>query len=339
MLTIWRFLDGNRAHEKQSAALVSGLCCCLGSDGVDCRDLDCRALRIVPWRRLPADLAGLPRPDLILGAGHRSHWAILRARNAFGGRSVVIMQPSLPLSWFDFVIAPEHDCPPPLDNVILTQGALAEPLPDFPLDENRALLLFGGPSRHFYWDGVKVAAAAEQLLKQPLQWVLSDSRRTPRDTLVQYAGRGELHPWQRCPPGWLAEQMARAGQIWVTGDSVSMLFEALQSRARVGVITLPSRKSRNKIRSAVQRLLDQGLVGEISDPDIALPTALSTASRGPLPRALGQPVACARALLRRCGWLPGPLTGVAGAADRGSGESEPGKTTALDGVTLPDSGI
>ncbi|MFV8781250.1 mitochondrial fission ELM1 family protein [Microbulbifer sp. SA54] len=294
MLTIWRFLDGNRAHEKQSAALVSGLRSCLGPERVDCRDLSCSEIQVPLWGRLPETLHRLPKPDFILGAGHRSHWAVLRARRCFGGRSVVIMAPSLPIDWFDFAIIPEHDRPPSVENVILTQGALTEPLPDFPVEPNRGLLLFGGPSKHFHWDAQKVLAHAERLLQQPLQWVVADSRRTPEGTLDHFADSGAgLYPWQQCPPGWLAEQMARAGHIWVTGDSVSMIFEALQSRARVGIISLPSRNPRNKIRSAVQRLIDQGLVTE----DIALEPALL-----PTRKPFNQQVSCARALLLRSGF-------------------------------------
>ncbi|WP_226668133.1 mitochondrial fission ELM1 family protein [Microbulbifer aggregans] len=294
MLTIWRFLDGNRAHEKQSAALVSGLRSCLGHDRVDCRDLPCNEVPMPIWGRLPEALYQLPKPDFIIGAGHHSHWAVLRARRCFGGRSVVIMAPSLPIDWFDFAIVPEHDRPSPLENVILTQGALTEPLPDLPTEASRGLLLFGGPSKHFHWDAQKVLSNAERLLQQPLQWTVSDSRRTPEGTLDHFADSGaELHSWQQCPPGWLAEQMARAGHIWVTGDSVSMIFEALQSRARVGIISLPSRNPRNKIRSAVQRLLDQGLVTE----DIAF-GCTQPAARAPF----NQQVSCARALLLRAGF-------------------------------------
>ena len=300
MLTIWRFKDGNRAHEKQSAALVSGLRAVLGADRVTCCDLSCAEVSLPFWGSPCSQLAGLPAPDFILGAGHRSHWPVLRARRLFGGRSVVILKPSLPLSWFDFVIVPEHDRPPPLHNVILTRGALAEPLPDLPTESNRALLLFGGPSKHFHWDASKVSSVTTQLLKQPRQWIVTDSRRTPESTLAQCADSGaELHPWQQCPTDWLAEQMARAGQIWVTGDSVSMIFEALQSRATVGVIPMPSRGPRNKIRMAVDRLLDEGLVTDRVDGNLQ-----PVAARPPL----AQQVMCARALLRRSGWAePQPV--------------------------------
>ena len=313
LLTIWRFKDGNRAHEKQSAALVSGLRAVLGTDQVTCCDLSCAEVSLPLWRSPSPQLAQLPAPDFILGAGHRSHWPVLRARRLFGGRTVVIMKPSLPLAWFDFAVVPEHDQPPLLENVILSRGALAEPLPDLPTEPHRALLLLGGPSKHFHWDAAKVSAVTAQLLKpsqnttskQSRQWVVSDSRRTPEDTLAQCAGPGvELYPWQQCPEDWLADQMARAGQIWVTGDSVSMIFEALQGRAPVGVIPMPSRNPRNKIRATVDRLLDEGLVTDRYDAHLP--------DKAPRP-PLAQQVVCAQALLRRSGWKE-PQPGLCGSA-------------------------
>ncbi|WP_237057206.1 mitochondrial fission ELM1 family protein [Microbulbifer sediminum] len=290
-LTIWRFLDGNRAHEKQSAALVSGLRESAG-EPVDCHDIDAIGFFALVRHGLPAYLADLPCPDLIIGAGHRSHLAMLAARRRFGGQTVVIMRPSLPLRWFDFAVIPEHDRPPPLANVILSQGALTEPLPAGQMRPRRGLILLGGPSKHFAWDSDGVRATVSRLLQAPVQWVISDSRRTPEGTLEGIGdSSAEICHWQDCPPGWLVDQLAQAERIWVTGDSVSMLFEALQSEAQVGVIQLPSRRRANKVRAAVQRLLDQGVVTDnVADAEQALPS----------PRVpLGQQVTCARALLRR----------------------------------------
>ena len=51
----------------------------------------------------------LSKPDLVVGAGHSTHLAILAARRAHGGKAVVLMKPSLPTSLFDLCIVPKHD--------------------------------------------------------------------------------------------------------------------------------------------------------------------------------------------------------------------------------------
>ncbi|WP_323846654.1 ELM1/GtrOC1 family putative glycosyltransferase [Microbulbifer magnicolonia] len=303
-LTVWRFLDGNRAHEKQSAALVAGLRASLGGEGapggekrggeLDCFDIPCPASPIARLISEPPQLRDLPQPDFIIGTGRRSRWPMLAARRRYGGRAVAINLPILPFRWFDFAIVPEHDRPPPLDNIILSQGALTEPLPQAAMEPGRGLILLGGPSKHFDWDAGSVSRQVQQLLQQPLAWHLSDSRRTPADTLGDYsADTAEVIDWRDCPPGWVQEQMAAAEQIWVTEDSISMVFESLQSRARVGIIRTASRGRANKVRAAVQRLVDQGLVTDRVE-DVALPVQ---ATREPL----NQYLVCARALLRRCG--------------------------------------
>ncbi|WP_237067566.1 ELM1/GtrOC1 family putative glycosyltransferase [Microbulbifer guangxiensis] len=293
-LTVWRFLDGNRAHEKQTAALVSGLRTC-GRE-VECHDIPATRPGKLLLRGLDRQLDALPQPDFILGAGHRSHWSVLFARRYYGGRSVVVMRPSLPLHWFDFAIIPEHDRPPPLESVILSQGALTEPLPRGQRRPGKGLILLGGPSKHFNWDASAVHGSLQRLLSEPLDWTLSDSRRTPAGSLEGLpAGSATICDWRECPPGWLAGQLAESEQVWVTGDSVSMIFEALQSEARVGVITLPSRRRANKVRAAVQRLVDQQRLTDRVE-DVAVPV-------GPPRDPLAQEVLCARALLRRSGHL------------------------------------
>ncbi|BBM01702.1 hypothetical protein GL2_17760 [Microbulbifer sp. GL-2] len=85
--------------------------------------------------------------------------------------------------------------------------------------------------------------------------------------------------------------MASAEQIWVSEDSISMLFESLQSSAKVGVIRVPSKSRSNKVRAAVQRLIDQGIVSDQKDE------VRAQVGRKPLDQYLF----CAQALLRRCG--------------------------------------
>lgn len=291
-LTVWRFLDGNRAHEKQSAALLAGLRECVG-EVISCEIREPGSLAALR-PAFAESLRGLPRPDLLFGAGRRSHWPVALARRWFGGTSVAINRPTLPIRWFDYAIVPEHDRPPALESVILSQGALTEPLPRGQMQPGTGLLLLGGPSKHFHWDTQAVARQVGELLATPVDWVVSDSRRTPADALEQVSASGaRVRSWRDSPPDWLPQQLARAEQVWVTGDSISMVFEALQSEARVGVLQLPSRRRVNKVRGAIQRLVDRELVTD-RIADARRPWA---GDRAPL----NQYYHCARALLHRCG--------------------------------------
>ncbi|WNZ55978.1 ELM1/GtrOC1 family putative glycosyltransferase [Microbulbifer sp. MKSA007] len=289
-LTVWRFLDGNRAHEKQSAALIEGLRRSFVGE-VQAFDIPPEysasriALKPGEW------LESLPTPDFLIGTGRRSRLPMLSARHRFGGRAVAINRPLWPYRWFDFAIVPEHDRPPPLPNVIVSQGALTEPLQESVPQSGKGLILLGGPSKHYSWNSASIREQVEKLLVQPLDWCISDSRRTPKGTMEGLGkGGAELVDWLSCPPGWLQEQLSQAERIWVTEDSISMLFESLQSQAQVGVIRVPSRSKSNKVRSAVLRLLDQGLVSEQFE-------VKGGGRRDPL----NQFLLCARALLRRSG--------------------------------------
>ncbi len=295
-LTVWRFLDGNRAHEKQSAALLAGLRECVGE--VTCCEIPAPGSLAALRPAFAESLRDLPAPDLLFGAGRRSHWPVLLAKRWFGGTSVAINRPTLPIRCFDYAIAPEHDRPAALENVILSQGALTEPLPRGQMQPGTGLLLLGGPSKHFRWDAGLVQRQLAELLSAPVDWLVSDSRRTPAGALDPVAASGaRVQSWRDCPPDWLPQQLARVEQVWVTGDSISMVFEALQSEARVGVLQLPSRRRVNKVRGAMQRLVDQELVSDrIAD-------ARRPWKRGREP--LNQYYHCARALLRRCGWPDG----------------------------------
>ncbi|NIO88165.1 MAG: nucleoside-diphosphate sugar epimerase, partial [Candidatus Aminicenantes bacterium] len=60
----------------------------------------------------------------IIGAGHGTHFPMLCAQRARGGKTIVIMKPGLPYSWFDYCLIPEHDKPPRKKNIITTRGAI-----------------------------------------------------------------------------------------------------------------------------------------------------------------------------------------------------------------------
>lgn len=293
-LVVWRFTDGKPGHEKQT----QGLCQALASK-------TSALIHVIPirpgWRNLaywlgwPAPYGkGLPRPHLLMGAGHATHLPMLAARRQYGGKVVVLMRPSLPLSLFDLCLIPAHDAPPARDNVVPTLGALNNVQPSQAHDPRRALVLVGGPSPHFQWDSAHIARQIQALAqaRPALHWRLTTSRRTPASFLAapELAGL-ECHAAAATPPGWLEAQLAQAGEVWVTPDSVSMVYEALTAGCRVGLLHLPPRPG-SRVARSILGLAAQGMVA--ASQGQALPCAPP-----PPPPALDEARRCADIVLAR----------------------------------------
>lgn len=201
----------------------------------------------------------LPSPDLILGAGHATHLSMLALRRAHGGRAVVLMKPSVPRSQFDLCLIPQHDGVAEDTHTLVTEGALNRIRPSSTLDPKHGLLLIGGNSPHFEWDTAAVQHQLQSVLAHTpdIHWTLTSSRRTPEDFLTQLPPRPNLTvvPHTATSPDWLPAQLARSGTVWVTPDSVSMVYEALTAGANVGVFDLPA-NPKSRVAGAIAHLAD-----------------------------------------------------------------------------------
>jgi uncharacterized protein len=269
---IWRIVDGKPGHENQTRGLARSLAARLETTTIDIRALAPRqglvaALR--PSGRIAARLgAGAPRPDLVLCAGHATHLTALAARRRHGGRVVVLMKPSLPCRWFDLCLVPAHDGVVG-DNVVTTVGALNDVVPGMHREAERGLVLLGGPSRHAGWDTAAVCAQVQAIAaRDPRQWTVATSRRTPDTTLQALAAldndRLLLMPWQQAPADWLREQLGAAETAWVSPDSVSMVYEALSSGAACGLLRLPAVRQ-TRVMAGLERLLSGGRLVYVDD--------------------------------------------------------------------------
>lgn len=264
-LIIWRLTDGKPGHEKQSLGLAHAL---IRNRPGECIDLavPVRGASLAQWLlgRFPAGNS-LPAPDILLAAGHATHFALLAARRAYGGKAVVLMKPSLPLSWFDLCVIPEHDNPPPLNNVIPVQGVLNDVQASRSASPEHGLMLIGGISNHYGWDDIAVGTAVTEIARSTPQvhWQLTTSRRTPATflaTLPQPLPENlKLMPHTATGSGWLEQTLAESGQVWVTEDSVSMLYEALTAGAGIGLLRLPEPKD-TRVRRGVRKLIESGRV-------------------------------------------------------------------------------
>lgn len=257
-MCIWRLMDGKPGHESQTLGLVRAL---ERLAKADVHTILLAQQRIEFWHWLFkrfAPGANLPAPDLIIGAGHRTHWGLLAARRAYGGRAVALMSPSLPAWCFDAVVAPEHDGLGGA-NVIATRGVLNAMQPGDKVP-GRTLVLVGGEGKHFAWDDTSVFRAVAQLSSRHDELHITDSRRTPpalRQQLAE-AFASRYQPWESCPQGWLHGQLASAEMAWVTEDSVSMIYEALSAGCQVGLIALAGGQGR--LAQGIARLQRDGLV-------------------------------------------------------------------------------
>lgn len=262
---VWRFVDGKPGHEKQSAGLLQALdeLCPLAVYEFDMR------FKALLWRQLRRYLrrqrADIPRPQLIIGVGHRTHWPMVLARAVCGGRSIVLMKPTLPHRWFDLIFVPRHDRYRRKGNLVETRGVICHSESP-PKDPAKGLILLGGTNRHFDWSSEDVARQIAAITEgsPEIRWEVCDSRRTPADLgpRLPQAPNLAYRPWRTTPGGFLADALREAASVWVTADSASMLYESLSVRARVGVISLrPKRAGRaNKHVRGIALLLAQGHV-------------------------------------------------------------------------------
>ena len=257
-LIVWIVSDGKPGHVNQSLGLAEALARATPT-----------AIHTVPalpaWRAWLALLIqcfpanALPAPDLIVSAGHATHLTLLAARRARGGRSVVLMKPSLPRRWFDLCILPRHDGVAEDAHTLVTEGAINRIRPDPASNAHHGLLLMGGTSPHFEWDSGAILVQIKSILARTpdTHWTLTTSRRTPTDFLDALPAYPNLTSVSHTatPPGWLPEQLAQSGTVWVTPDSASMVFEALTAGANVGVFDLPVNPT-SRVGRAIAQLAD-----------------------------------------------------------------------------------
>jgi hypothetical protein len=262
---IWRFLDGKAGHRNQVLGLtdaLSDLC------STDCYDVDVTR-GLAGWRSLMPGrlnpLTALPQPDLLIGAGHATHVPLLASRYRFGGRSIVLMTPSLPMRWFDACLVPRADERSRLpETALVTEGVLNRIRPAARWNPRRGLLLIGGPSAHFDWQPAHVLDQIEAVISGTpgVTWSATTSRRTPDSFVEAWLQRdipAELTPVEDTTADWLPRQLQECGVVWVTADSVSMVYEAMTAGAAVGLLQLPEAKS-TRVTRGMAALCDRDLV-------------------------------------------------------------------------------
>jgi len=264
-MVIWAFTDGKAGHENQTRGLLEAFQRYVPTD--------VRWIKIPPYSSVLTNLmtkrflpgVALPSPDYLVGAGHRTHLPMIAARRARGGKSIVLMKPSLPRVWFDLCVIPEHDQVSG-GNILSTRGALNVMQPGVK-DARAGLMLVGGPSRHHGWREKELIAQVTAIAQREakMKWTLTTSRRTPPSTTARLAEirakNLSIVPVRETGPEWLPEKLAHAAVAWVSEDSVSMVYEALTAGCATGILTVPARRrGKKKLQQGIDALVSDGLV-------------------------------------------------------------------------------
>lgn len=247
-MSVWVLEDPRAGTAAQALGIAERL-------GVPFRRIP---LRFGPWAKVVwpwPTLAGLadrsdfapPWPELVISSGRRaapvSRW--LRAR---GARTVHTMRPGFGARDFDLLVIGSLDSPVPAANVMIIQGsahrltpaALAAAPADFPdlavLPSPRVALVLGGPVRSEGMEPEVAARIARQAAGLGASVMATTSRRTGVTAAEAVANAlsdvpHHLHRWGAAGSNPYRAMLALADILVVTGDSTTMLSEALMATA------------------------------------------------------------------------------------------------------------
>ena len=316
-LHVLALYDGRPGHEKQTHGVLEALAALTS--------LEVSSERLGPpsvARRLRHTLiyvGGLlgfdrrikpPEPvDLLIGTGASTHLPLVVLRRRCCAKAVTCMTPDPPYQHFlDLCFIPQHDQPSRADNVFETVGPPCPAMVDRKHNPQQGLILVGGVDvKSHRWDSEAVMQQIGEITQRmsDKRWTISSSPRTPDDMLkflrrfaAQTSGV-DFYTCEETPQGWIEEAYGRHATVWVTADSVSMVYEALSAGCGVGILPVAWKKAQNKFQLGLENLYQQKLVVAYND-------WLSGQPLEPADRPLNEAQRCAKEILRR--WWPDRLT-------------------------------
>ena len=260
MIKVWCVTDDKAGHKNQLVGLVNALS--------RIQDVDCQWLSLHDKAAWPSKSG----PTLIFAVGISTVVPALKLRWRYGGKMVLLMKPFWPLWLFDLCLFPRHDGVKPSKKVFNTIGAINPVTFSDQSDPSRGLILIGGASIHYSWSDNKMVEQVLHLVKQQhdINWTLTTSRRTPKTFLpalekalanadVIKNNKINLVPLEQTGGDWLQQQYRDCGVIWVSEDSVSMVYESLSSGAVTGVLNVPRLKD-SRVSKGLDQLIVEGRV-------------------------------------------------------------------------------
>lgn len=268
--------DGKAGHENQSVGLAEAMARRTPAE-IHVLRLDMGKSLMPRIRNAMEASRAFLKPDYVVSAGHGTHLSLLKIARNYGACSIVLMKPGFPMGWFGWCVAPEHDFkkPPRGKRVITSKGALNRVVPAKG-EKSEKLFLIGGPSKIHGYDEQGLIEQIRKVSSEG-EWQVADSRRTPATflrTLEAELPDLKVYPHQETQPDWLAGKLSAADEVWVTEDSVSMIYEALTGGAKVGILEMPRLRPDARVIRGLEKLRAEGyFIGGDHEPKGALAEA------------------------------------------------------------------
>jgi mitochondrial fission protein ELM1 len=248
-LNIWLILDGKRGHEKQIEDLAFSINKKIKTNITKIKKISFLNT-ILNFLRVGNDpCKNFPQPDLIIAAGHQTHFDVLQKKNRYGGKIILIMKPSIPSFLFDLLIIPSHDNIFWKKNTLTIDGTVNRIKNKNKQEKNSGLILLGGPSKNYLWSNKEVIDKINNILNlnPKLKFTIATSRRTPGELIskTKFTHKNYLIvTHESVPDNWLENNIGKYQVSWVTQDSISMLHELMASGSIVNLIKLESKNKK-----------------------------------------------------------------------------------------------
>jgi hypothetical protein len=275
-LCVVALLDGRPGHEKQTMGIIQALQSRVPVQLIKINVSNFKLFdKIMQTCRLYLPVGGLTHPqldkaDLLIGTGSRTHLPMLLYKKKYALPAITCMTPPKHLrKCFDLCFVPEHDGENEDGNIMLTIGAPnSSQNKRNHLKEHGLILLGGVDTKSHHWDSSKVIKMVEKIVKTDSEklWTISTSPRTPQDTatmircLADKYQNIQFYDYTDTPRGWIEKQYDKNNEVWVTADSISMIYEAITAGCKVGIFPMEWLKENSKFKRNENILIGKRLV-------------------------------------------------------------------------------
>ncbi|MGZ6017336.1 MAG: mitochondrial fission ELM1 family protein [Phenylobacterium sp.] len=281
--TCWWITNGAAGFRTQARGLAQAVI-----PGAIEKTVDVRApWSLAPPALWPLTLMGLdpnkdrlqpPWPDVVVSCGRKAAKAAIAVKRASGGRTLAahIQHQLAPPSEFDLIIPMRHDPPLAGANVVPIDLALhdvtAEVLAQAAEAWRKRLealprpltgVLLGGSTKRHPFTVEQGRALAERLtaLRAEGGLAITPSRRTPEEVKAvlreAFAGDPGVFLWDETGDNPYRGILALGDRLVATGDSVSMVSEAVATGHPVAVFDLGGGKRHQRF---IRNLVERGIV-------------------------------------------------------------------------------